>query len=133
MKPTLPLLLVASIAMAAVRCSSDVEPAAPSSPLPVPGTVTLVVVSPNGPEGAAFIEVDAAAVTNVMADSGSVLHAPQGERLRIAIVRGQPGTLRVHLTVRDTASALDPELVQVADPANTLRPMLAGYSVEVVR
>jgi hypothetical protein len=68
-----------------------------------------------------------------MADSGSVLHAPQGERLRIAIVRGQPGTLRVHLTVRDTASALDPELVQVADPANTLRPMLAGYSVEVVR
>jgi hypothetical protein len=130
---TLPLLLLAALALGAVRCSGDEDPTGPPPPDPVPGSLVLVVRSPNGAEGAALIDVAAATVAEVTPDSGSVIQVPDGERLRIAIVRNQPGTLSAVLAVSDTAAPLDIRLLQVADAVNGLRPSLAGYTVEVVR
>jgi len=125
------LLLAATLALAAIRCSVDQGPV--GLPSGTPGQLTLVVRSPNGPEGAALLEVDGGAVTGVTGDASAVWTVRSGTRLRIAIVRATPGELRAAVAVLDTTAKLEATLVQVAGPSNELRGSLTAYGIEVVR
>jgi hypothetical protein len=109
-----------------VRCSDE-----PLGPPPVPGQVTLVVVSPNDDDGAALIELNGGGVTSVGADSAEVLADTRDGRLRVVVARRSPGALVFTLGVRDTAAVLDPVLLEVAGAADEPRSSLAGYTIEV--
>jgi hypothetical protein len=123
------LIVLLGIVLAAVRCAGDSPTRAPDA---IPGTRTLRIDSPNGAEGAALLELDAANVTAVGADSAMVLIERDGAKLRVAIVRANPGLLRLRVDVADTAAAVTATLLEVADAQNVLRP-LPGYSVSVSR
>jgi len=96
-------------------------------------SVTLRLVSPNGPEGAAVLELDAAPVQDVSGDSDRVYFARVGQRLRVVLLSARPGELRAVVTVSDPGAALHPTVLQVADSLNQLRPDVSGYAVKVVR
>jgi hypothetical protein len=129
-KARLPRLLLIASVVALVRCSPDgpIEPRGAA-----PGALTLVLRSPNGAEGAALLDIAGTYVTGVGADGSAVYSHPDGDRLRIAIARAQPGELRAIVALSDTTRPLDARVVQVAGPTNALRGSLAGYTVEVRR
>ncbi len=121
-RPPLQLLLLAVVALG---CSDPHGPGRPSG-------FTLAVVSPNGAEGAALLDVAAAQVIGVTSESAVVHTQVEGDRLMVVLVRVQPGELRAFVEVSDATRPLDVRLVQVAGPTNALRP-LAGYALEVQR
>jgi len=108
------------------------EQGTPTGPPPTgSGTVAIRLVSPNGPEGAALLEVDAAPVRSVTPDDDVVLSKAAGDRMRIVLVRATAGELRARLTLAETSAELHATVVQVADSLDALRPDLSGYRVEV--
>lgn len=133
MRSAVPWLIPACLALVTLQCTSEPDPAGPAQPPPVPGMRTLVVRSPFGAEGAALLDIAAAAVTAVTASGSDVHTAVEGSRLRILIVRMVPGELAATIAVTDTAQALEARLLQVAGPMNELRASLATYVLEVRR
>lgn len=103
----------------------------PSAPPSVPGTLTVRLISPNGAEGAAILEVDAEAVDHVTAVEAEAYAVNIGDRMRIVLIRPTGGEIRARLAVTDTAAELDARVLEVADSANAKRPSLDGYEVEV--
>lgn len=94
-------------------------------------TVTLRLVSPGGPEGAALLEVDADPVLGAAGDGDLLYSTAAGNRLRLVLVRAPAGELRASLTLSDGSADLHPAILQVADSLNVLRPDLSGYAVEI--
>ena len=132
MRHTLTALILASLTLAVLNCAGDEDPVEPDSV--VPGVLTLFVYSPFGEEGAALLDIEGGAVTAVTADAEAAVYmVPDGTRLRIAIVRAVAGDLKVQVAVSDTSAALNPRLLQVAGPNNTLRSSLSSYGIEVHR
>jgi hypothetical protein len=121
MKNRLVLLAVASLGIAA--CDST-DPGGP-------GTITASVISPNGAEGAAILDVTGVVDT---VTSGGDLRAfstvtPTGRR--VIVVRSNPGALSVRLRVPDVSQPPSVSIVEVADGDDSLRSSLAGYRVEL--
>jgi len=94
-----------------------------------PGTLTLLVASPRGAEGAALIEIDRDNVTALSGSTGTVLASLNGNRLRVALLLARPGIPQLSVSVRDTMQPLNAVLLEVADSFNVLRPSLQGYSL----
>jgi hypothetical protein len=124
-----PRLVVAAVLLAG--CGGDTT----GPPPPQSYGASLRLVSPNGPEGAAVLEVNAGSVSGVTGDGDSAYSVQAGDRLRIVLLRRTAGTLRAHLTLPTTSDPgipFDPTVIQVADSLNALRSDLTGYSVAVV-
>jgi hypothetical protein len=102
------------------------------APPPASGPYVARLVSPNGAEGAAVVQV-AALVDSVTVGGGRAFHhsAPSGSRL--VLVVDQPGEIR--FTLHGVAASANPafQVIEVADGADKLRPAVAGYRVRQVR
>lgn len=124
------LALTLALALTTAACGDDGGPSGP-------GELSAVVVSPNGPEGAAVVRVSGKAVVGAQAfeGEGQVFSAqPDSLTTGVVVVRNAPGTLRFRLQVRDRGAPPPAAiLLQVSDPDNRLRPSLAGYKVQFER
>jgi len=88
------------------------------------------VVSPNGLEGAAVLELDGSFADAISVASGRVFTHASGGVTRVVLVRDTPGELAFTLTLDAPGSPPDVRLLQVADGANDLRAFLHRYRVE---
>ena len=97
---------------------------------PVPVEVDVRIVSPNGPEGAAVLEVATADLLQVSTSVGLVFSNPVAGTTRIVVIRDTPGTLGFTLLMN---GGMDPpaiRLLEVVDGNDQPRPSLGGYRVE---
>jgi hypothetical protein len=116
-------VLLAAVALGA--CEDDL-------PGPEPGTLTLVITSPNGPEGAALVHLDQP-VEWTAGGILSVYEREAGGGVYLALVRVVAGQLQVELEVADLRDPPAVELLQVAGPDDELRADLGLYTVELRR
>lgn len=110
-------------------CSGDDGPTEPS---PSEGAYRIDVVSPNGPEGAALLEVAGDLVAGVEGLGSQAYVRPVEGGARVLVLVSTPGELVFRLELEDAAARPDVELLQVVSPENRPRD-LSGYSVEVTR
>ena len=116
------IVLFAALALTAVSCDS-------TEPDGGPGTVTAVLVSPNGPEGAAVLDVSGAVESFTGTNDVSVYTTPASGGTRVIIVRLTPGELSVNMKVASTDEPPPVTVVEVADGDNRLRTSTTGYQV----
>jgi hypothetical protein len=96
-----------------------------------PGTLTAVVTSPNGAEGAAVLDIEGI-VESVTANGNVSLYlTPSGQATRAILVRLTPGELSMKVSLPDVSRTPQITVVEVADGDNKLRPSVAGYHVEL--
>ena len=95
------------------------------------GTLNVSLVSPNGAEGAAILDV-AGEVESVSSTGDTrVFSADSPAGKRVVIVRGTAGSLSVRLRVPDVSRPPQVTVVEVADGDDRVRVSLAGYHVEL--
>lgn len=124
------LSLRATLAVAAMVTAACSDTAPP----PGPGTLTATVVSPNGAEGAAIVEVFGPGIGDVGALEGRAHSEHRGDTVRVVIVRDDAGGgLRFTLAVTDTTQHFTGRVLEVAGPDDQLRLGVSAYSVEVRR
>lgn len=99
-----------------------------------PGTLTATVVSPNGAEGAAVVEVFGPGITGVESLDGRAFSERRGDTVRVVVVREDgAGTLRFILSVADTTQHFGGTVLEVAGPDDTLRGSVSTYTLTVGR
>ena len=96
-----------------------------------PGTLTAFLISPNGAEGAAILdvvgEVESVSSTNDVRAFSST--TPTGKR--VIVVRSTPGPLSVNFRVPDVSRPPQVSVIEVADGGDRIRASLNGYRVEL--
>ena len=97
--------------------------------IPVPGTLTVRLDSPAGPESAARFRLIGGGIRGILASEGRVFSALRGDTADVIVVLQVPGDVRFRLTVADTAALPSMTVVEVAGPDNALRGT-GGYSLE---
>ncbi len=101
-----------------------------STPPDGPGTVTAALVSPNGAEGAAVVDV-AGAVENISGSSDvAVYTTPSPVGTRVILVRATPGNLEMSFRTQDISRPPNLAVVEVADANDAIRSSLTGYRME---
>ncbi len=120
--PSLRVVVAAVLALTAGSCDSG-----PTAP--IAGEVEFMIVSPNGPEGAALIELRTTEVGLVTSSGARVFTGGTGDNTRILLVRTNPGTLSFRLTVNDVRRPAAASLLEIAGGDNQLRE-LSGYRIE---
>ena len=99
-----------------------------------PGTLTATVVSPNGDEGAAVVEVFGPGITGVASLDGRAFSERRGDTLRVVVVREHvAGVLRFALSVADTTQLFGGTVLEVAGPDDALRRSVSAYTLTVGR
>jgi hypothetical protein len=114
-------LIGLALALGLAACDAD----------PVPGTLTATLVSPNGPEGAAYVRLYGSGITGVSPLDGRTFAHAVGDTMHVVVVRDQPGEIRFQVAVADTTRALAALLVEVAGGDNRLRSDPANYRLEL--
>ena len=114
-------LTVAALIAVAAACND--------SPIPGPGTLTAVLASPNGDEGAAVISFASAGVGAIGPVSGEVFSRVDGDSVTVVLVREPGGELAFSIALADTTSLPVGVVKEVAAPNDRLRTTLAGYEV----
>ena len=104
-----------------------------AGPVSAPGTVTAVVTSPNGSEGAAIISFPSEGVGAIGAVSGEVFSRVDGAYVTVLVVNEPGGELAFSMALADTTQKPIGLVEQVAAPNDVLRSTLAGYVVEYRR
>jgi hypothetical protein len=98
---------------------------------PVPGTLSATLLSPNGPEGAAYVTLFGPGIGQVSAlDARTFAHAA-GDTVHVVVIRDEPGQVRFQVEVSDTTRLPAALLVEVAGGDNRLRPDASSYRVEL--
>ena len=115
-------VLLAALAVTAVSCDS-------TEPKGGPGTVTAVLVSPNGLEGAAVLDVNGVVESFTAPNDMSVYTTPSSAGTRVVLVRLTPGELSVNMKVSNTLEPPPVTVVEVADGDDKLRASVSGYQV----
>lgn len=102
----------------------------PSASREQAGVLTARVVSPNGAEGAALVEVSGA-IEELAADAGTTVSgAPAGGGItRVLVVRNAPGELSFRFRVPDVGRPPSARVVEVADGSDQPRADVSGYVV----
>ena len=120
-----PLLTVVAIAtLFSAGCESSSESSGP-------GPVSAALLSPNGNEGSAVLDV-VGPVESVSTPSGVIAYTtPSANGLRVVLVRLEAGALSMILNVPDVSTPPSVSVVEVAGPDDKVRQSLAGYRVEV--
>lgn len=127
MRPRLLALLTSVGTVLAAACGD-------AGPQSGPGTLTATLLSPNGAEGAAVVEVFGPGIGEVGELDGSVFSERRGDTLRVVLVReGDPGDLRFTLMVADTTRSFGGTVLEVAGPDDSLRAGISSYSLEIRR
>lgn len=96
------------------------------------GTWTATLVSPNGAEGAAVVELEGAGITAIRPLDGRVFSSIGDDGARVVVVRETPGIVRFEVDLAGAPGVPEARVVEVAGPDDALRP-LEGYTVEVAR
>jgi hypothetical protein len=122
-------ILLCCVAAWAAACNTD--PAQPSEGETRGARLQAFVVSPNGAEGAAVIEVEGRRVVGITAAAGQVFVSRSGDILRAVIVRDDPGPIEFTVRVLDPRFPVATRVLQVADGENRVRPNVDGYQVEL--
>lgn len=113
--PRIRTFLLAGMALLATACR-DAGPGAPS-------TLTLAVVSPNGPEGAALIRL-VGAVDTVDTDApGWLLLERRQDTTWVFIGLEDPGALAIRVRRPASAGDLEAQLLEVAGPDDRVREL----------
>ena len=120
--PKLAALAVAALAFAG--CSDSTRPDGP-------GTLTAELVSPNGDEGAAILDVVGTVDSFKGSSDVSVHTTPTPTGTRAIVVRLSPGALQMSIHVPDISNPPAITVVEVAAGDDKLRPSLAGYHVDI--
>ena len=121
--PPLRIVVVTVLACGLGSCDSG-----PTGP--VAGDLEFTVVSPNGPEGAALIELRGSGLGPITPLDSRVFAHALGDRTNVLVVRTSPGTIRFHMTVNDVQNLPIATVLDVAGGDNQLRNVSAGYRVE---
>ncbi len=114
-------------------CAVVLSSCGDQGPVSGPGTLTAVVISPNGSEGSAVLSLFGPGIDTVTALDGWVFQERLSGRVRVAVVNDAPGALRFLVSVADTTQPIEFEITEVAGPDDRLRGILEGYTVEFVR
>ena len=115
-------VLLAALAFTAMSCDS-------TEPKGGPGTVKAVLVSPNGPEGAAILDVTGAVESFTATKDVSLYTTPSTTGTRVVLVRLTPGELSVNMKVSNTLEPPPVTVAEVADGNNNVRASVSGYQV----
>ena len=115
---------IALVCLAAAGCDRSTDPSGP-------GTLTASVVSPNGAEGAAILDVTGAVDTVTASADIRAFSSATATGRRVIVVRSNPGELSVRLRVPDVSRPPQVTLVEVAGGDDRLRPSLDGYQVDI--
>ena len=119
-------LALGAVTATAVFFACDSNPTAVSGP----GELHALVVSPNGPEGAAVLELRGAGLGTVSMSGGYAFGEPSAGSMRLVVVLNQPGDIAFTISVDDVGNVPTATIVEVSDGANQLRASSAGYTVE---
>ena len=95
------------------------------------GNVDAVLVSPNGDEGAAVLDVTGTVESFTGTEGVSVYTTPTSTGTRVVLVRLTPGTLSMKLSLQDQDRLPAISVVEVADGDDRVRQSVAGYTVEL--
>lgn len=91
-----------------------------------PGTLDVVLESPNGPEGALLVEIDGP-LQAVETESGHLFRNDAEGRTQILIVLESAGEIGFRIGVANGADPPEYRIIEVAGPDDRLRGDLAGY------
>ncbi len=130
MKPSRRVLILL-LGVAAGVSACDTDPAQPAGEEVRGARLQAFVISPNGAEGAAVIEVEGPRVLGVTATDAQVFVSRSGDVLRAVIVRDEPGPIEFAVQVLDPRFPVATRILQVADGDNRVRPTVDGYQVEL--
>jgi hypothetical protein len=103
------------------------------APIPGPGTLTAVVVSPNGAEGAAVVSFSSEGVGEIGAVSGDVFSREENGTVTVVVINEPGGELSFAVALADTTQKPVGVVEEVAAPDDKLRSTLAGYALEFRR
>jgi hypothetical protein len=122
---SLPRLLVAVLALSLGCVSVPGEP--------ISRKLNATLVSPNGDEGAALIELTGSGLGELTVREGRAFTAGTEQSVRAVIVLDEPGKRRFQIEMDDPNAAISATVLEVADGDNEVRASLAGYDVEFAR
>jgi len=111
-------------------------PAQPVVPAPVPGTLTVRLVTPNTDDGAILLEITgpAPAAELTSAAQGAVVHArANGNTSRIAVfgALGSGALLRFSVPDVNAAQQFSAQLLEASDRGSALRPSVTAYQLTI--
>jgi len=120
--------LLAALLLAALGACGD------QGPVSGAGAFTVTLVSPNGPEGAAVVELlgDGLGEITAYGDTEVYSYASEG-RTRVVLIDPSGGTLAFRVAVADTTQRPTSVVREVAGLDDELRPTTAGYVLELSR
>lgn len=122
---TIRFLLLATLACAGLAgCDRSTDPGGP-------GTLTASLISPNGQEGAAILDVIGEVETVSSTSDVRAFSSATATGTRVIVVRDSPGPLSVRLRVPDVSRPPQVSVVEVADGDDRIRASLNGYRVEL--
>ena len=127
----IPTVLIATAIITTVFLACDSTPAEVTGP----GELQALLVSPNGAEGAAVIELAGEGIGTVTAFRGwgRVFAERAGATVRVVVVLDKPGEITFRVAVDDVSDPPTGVVLEIADGSNEIRQSLSGYSVEFAR
>ena len=116
---------LAALLATVAACGDD-----PTAGDPVRGEMRATLVSPNGAEGSAVLEVVSGALLDVAApEPGVRVYWSQGGK--VVVLRRAPGQIAFRLLAADVNQPPELRVVEVGAPDDALRDDLSGYTVAV--
>ena len=100
---------------------------------PVPGALRVYVVSPNGLESAAIVELDGLFDQVEAAPSGTVFSEVTDGRTRIVVIMRSQGDVWFQVFVPNINEPPTATVLEIAGPSNDLRSDLDGYRLQFER
>jgi hypothetical protein len=100
-------------------------------PGPTPGVLTVTLVSPNGPEGAAHVKLFGEGIVEVRPLDARTFSNVRGDTVDVVLVRDQPGDLRFQVALADETRVPTAAVLEVAGGDDRLRANLQSYRVEL--
>jgi hypothetical protein len=97
----------------------------------VTNPVSLHVLSPNGPEGAALVRLEGGIDRVEATATGWLLTDVIADTTWVMVARDTPGELSFRIHVRAGGQLRDAQLIEVSGPDDTMRSQTAGYHVEI--
>jgi hypothetical protein len=105
-----------------------------ATPPEVDGDYVATITAPTGnADGAAVLELTGAGIEDVSAADAQLFTERSGERVRIVLVRDQPGALRFNVRLARGSAFPTATIIEVADGADALRASTSGYGVRFSR
>ena len=107
---------------------------ADEGPVSGPGTMTAVLVSPNGAEGAALLILLGSGVGQITRVGDTEVYSySSANATQIVLINQAGGDLSFQVAVADTTDLPSVVVQEVAGPDDELRTPTSGYDLEFIR